>query len=184
MGRRCFRRVPARSGLRGFCTRPCRHAGCDGADGAAAVHASREESGRCTLNGALRSLDSSQGAGRFGFAGSDQQEQRGLQFPRVRFQQIRHRILEARCGHHPPGCARELRVPGWHDDRYGFTYGECRWIGHGGRGCGRCRRRGRDGRHAMGIEVPQTHRDQAHRSSVRLGLCKRRDPQSGRRVDR
>ena len=39
-------------------------------------------------------------------------ERRGLRVPAIGQREVRHRLLEARRGHHPPGRARELRRPG------------------------------------------------------------------------
>ena len=52
----------------------------------------------------------------------DQQEQRSLQFPRICFGQIRHRILETGRWNHTPSCFGELCFPGWDDDRYRFAH--------------------------------------------------------------
>jgi hypothetical protein len=41
-----------------------------------------------------------------------EREQGGLRLPRVGLEEVRHRLLEARRRHHPPGRARELRLPG------------------------------------------------------------------------
>ena len=48
---------------------------------------------------------------------------------------LRHRFLGAGRGHHPPGGARELRLPRWHDDRHRLAHAQRGRPGHV-RGCG------------------------------------------------
>ena len=64
--------------------------------------------------------------------------------------QVRHRLLEAGRGHHPPGRARELRLPRRHDDRHRQPHAQRRRPRHGRLRRGRRGRRGRDGGLARG----------------------------------
>ena len=61
---------------------------------------------------------------RRGHAARDHREQRGLRLPALGLEEVRHRLLEAGRGHHPPGRARELRVPGRPHDRRGFAHAQ------------------------------------------------------------
>jgi hypothetical protein len=47
----------------------------------------------------------------------------------VGLEQVRHRLLEARRGHHPPGGARELRLPRRHDDRHRLAHPNAGGLG-------------------------------------------------------
>ena len=57
--------------------------------------------------------------------------------------------------HHPPGGARELRLPRRHDDRHRLAHAQRRRPGHGRHRRGRRRRRRRHGGHALGAEAPK-----------------------------
>ena len=52
-----------------------------------------------------------------GHGARHQREPRGLRLPALGLEEVRHRLLEAGRGHHPPGGARELRLPGRPHDR-------------------------------------------------------------------
>ena len=45
-------------------------------------------------------------------------QRRGVRVPPRRVLRLRHRLLGAGLGDHPPGRARELRLPRWVDDRH------------------------------------------------------------------
>ena len=60
--------------------------------------------------------------------------------------QVRHRLLEAGLGHHPPGRAREVRLPRRDDDRHRQPHAQRRRPRHGRHRRRRRRRRRRDDR--------------------------------------
>ena len=67
---------------------------------------------------------------------------RGLRVPAHGVGEVRHRLLEARLGHHPPGRARAVRVPRRDDDRHRQPHAQRGRPRHG-RDRRRRRRRGR-----------------------------------------
>ena len=100
-------------------------------------------------------------------------QRRGLRLPRERVGQVRHRLLEARLGHHPPGRARAVRLPRRDDDRHRQPHPQRRRPGHGRHRRRRRRRRRRDGRLPVQRAVPQGHRRAPHRRAVGLELAPR-----------
>ena len=98
----------------------------------------------------------------------DRHQQGGLRLPALRVGQVRHRLLGPRLGHHPPGRARELRVPRRDDDRHRQPHAERRRSRHDRHRCRRRRRRRRDDRLPVQRPLAEGHRRQAHRHAQRL----------------
>ena len=84
-------------------------------------------------------------------------------------EEVRHRLLEAGRGHHPPGRPRELRLPGRPDDRRRLPHAERGRPRHARH---RRRRRGLrrgDGRAAVGgARIPKLDRRAPHRQALGL----------------
>ena len=78
--------------------------------------------------------------------GRARRERRGLRLPAHRVREVRHRLLAAGLGDHPPGRARELRVPRRDDDRHRQPHAERGRARHGRGRRGRRRRARRDDR--------------------------------------
>ena len=94
--------------------------------------------------------------------------------------QVRHRLLEAGQRHHPPGRARELRLPRRDDDRHRQPHPQRRRPRHGRHRRRRRRRRRRDDRLPVQRALAQAHRRAPHRQAQRLVGAQGRHPQ-GRR---
>ena len=107
-------------------------------------------------------------------------QQRGLRLPVERVGQVRHRLLEAGQRHHPPGRARELRLPRRDDDRHRQPHAQRRRPRHGGHRRGRRRRRRRDDRLPVQRALAEGHRRAPDRRAERLGVAQGRHPE-GRR---
>ena len=109
---------------------------------------------------------------------------RGVRLPSLGQRQVRHRLLGARQRHHPPGRARELRVPRRDDDRHGQPHPQRRRPGHGRDR----RRRGRRGRRHDRIPVQRPlaegDRRASQRGAERLVEPEGRHPRGGPRADR
>ncbi len=105
-------------------------------------------------------------------------------FLRTAAAQVRHRLLEARLRHHPPGRAGELRLPRRPDDRHRQPHAQRRRPRHGRHRRGRRRRRRRDGRHAVGGQAPEADRREADRRAERLDRAQGRHPEGLRDPDR
>ena len=98
------------------------------------------------------------------------------EFLRTRVGEVRHRLLEAGQRDHPPGRARELRVPGRDDDRHRLAHAERGRARHD-RDRRRRRRRGRrDGGLAVQHARAEAHRRAAHRRALGLGGAEGRHP--------
>ena len=138
-------RADARRRLRRLPARPRRDAGRDRADGVAAVHAREAADGRGADHGALRPPDPGARRRRRRHAGRARHEPRGLRVPAHGVVEVRHRLLEAGQRDHPPGRARELRVPGRDDDRHRLAHAERGRPRHDRDRCRRRRRGRRDG---------------------------------------
>ena len=111
-------------------------------------------------------------------------ERRGLRLPRVRVGAVRHRLLEAGLGDHPPGRARELRLPRRDDDRHRQPHAQRRRPRHGR---DRRRRRGRGRRHdrlPVQRALAEAHRRAPHRRALRLVVAEGRDPEGRRGAHR
>ena len=93
---------------------------------------------------------------------------------------LRHRLLGPRRRHHPPGGAREVRLPGRHDDRHRLAHAERRRPRHVRLRRGRRRRRGRDGGLPVGGALPEARGRAPHRRALGLGRAEGRDPQGVR----
>ena len=90
-------------------------------------------------------------------------QRRGLRLPARRERQVRRRLLGARIGHHPPGRARELRLPRRHDARHRQPHAQ-RWrSGNDRRRCRRGRRSRRHDRLLVERAVAQGNRRTPHR---------------------
>ena len=100
-------------------------------------------------------------------------ELRGVRVPADGEREVRHRVLEAGLGHHPPGRPRELRVPRRHDDRHRQPHAERRGPRDDRDRRRWCRCGRRDGRLAVQHAGPEAHRRQAHRASSRAGPRRR-----------
>ena len=107
-------------------------------------------------------------------------QQRGLRLPRVGVGQVRHRLLEAGQRHHPPGRARELRLPRRDDDRHRQPHAQRRRPRHGRHRRRRRRRRRRHDRLPVQRALAQAHRRPPHRRARRLVVAEGRHPE-GRR---
>ena len=110
-------------------SRPRRVSGRARADRAVAVHADPARQGRGPGHDPLRPPDPGAGRGRGGSARVAGGKQGGLRLPALGGGEIRHRLLEARRRHHPPGGARELRLPRPHDDRHRLAHPQRRRPG-------------------------------------------------------
>ena len=122
------RRARPRRRLRRLPPRPRRDAGRDRADGAAAVHAGRPAHRRGAEHRALRPPDPGARRRRRRHAHRARRELRGVRVPAVGEREVRHRVLEAGLRDHPPGRARELRVPRRDDDRHRQPHAERGWA--------------------------------------------------------
>ncbi|KAI6240033.1 Aconitate hydratase, mitochondrial [Aphelenchoides fujianensis] len=158
-------------------SRPRRHAGRHRPDGHAAVHVVRPAAGRRPLDHPLRPLDRGASGQQGGHRAGQEHQRRGVRLPRLRRQQVRRGLLEAGQRHHPPDRARELRLPRPPAHRHRLAHPERRRPGRHLRGRRRSGRRRRDGQHAVGAQVPEGHRRQAHRRALRLDLEQGRHPQ-------
>ncbi len=111
-------------------------------------------------------------------------ERRGLRLPPHRVGSLRHRLLEAGLGDHPPGRARELRLPRRDDDRHRQP--------HAQRGRPRDdrdrRRRCRCGRRDDGLPVQravaEAHRRAPHGRALGMVVAEGRDPEGRRGAHR
>ncbi len=146
-----------------------------GADGAAAVHAGGQAAGGGAVDGALRSPHPGADGRRRGHAARDHREQRGLRLPALGLEEVRHRLLEAGRGHHPPGGARELRVPGRPHDRHGLAYAQCGRPRHDRHRRGRGRLRRGHGRARLGGARPEADRRAPDRQALGVDLGQGRD---------
>ena len=120
------RRAGARAGrvLPGAPPRPRGHAGRHRADGHPPVHLERARRDGGAHHRPLRPPDPGlpgRGRGHGDRAGN---QPRGLRLPSQRERALRHRLLGAGRGHHPPGGAREVRLSRRHDDRNRFPHAE------------------------------------------------------------
>ena len=99
-------------------------------------------------------------------------QRRGLRVPAQRVGALRHRLLGAGRRHHPPGGAREVRVPGRHDDRHRLAHAERRRPRH----VRLRRRRRRRGRRDGGLPVGGAAAEAGRRTPDRqpVGLDARR----------
>ena len=91
----------------------------------------------------------------------------GLRLPAHGLGQVRHRLLEAGLGHHPPGRARAVRLPRRDDDRHRQPHAQRRRPRHGRHRRGR-RRRGRrdDRRHRSACAGPSSSASTSPASST------------------
>ena len=112
--------------------RPRGDAGRHRPDGAPPVHAGRQGAGGGALDDALRPPDPRAVRRLRGHEARRHREQRGLRLPPLGLAEVRHRLLEAGLGDHPPGRAGELRVPGRPDDRRRLPHAERRRPRHAG----------------------------------------------------
>ena len=85
--------------------------------------------------------------------------------------------------YHPPDHSGELRLPGRPPHRHRLAHTQRRRPGRPLHRRGWRRRRGRHGRPALGAQVPQGHRCQAHRGAERLDVAKGCHPQVGGHLD-
>ena len=92
----------------------------------------------------------------------------GLRLPALGVGEVRHRLLGPRQRDHPPGRARELRLPRRDDDRHRLAHAERRRPRHGRHRRRRRRRRRRDDRLPVQRPLAEGHRRQAHRHAVGL----------------
>ena len=167
------RRPRPRRELHRLRPRPRRHAGRHRADGAAAVHDRRPRRGRGAVHRPLRPPHPGQGRRRHRPQVRPRHQQRGLRVPAHGLGPLRHRVLEAGLGDHPPGRARELRLPRRDDDRHRQPHAERRRARHGRHRRGRRRRRRRDDRLPVQRAVAQAHRRPPHRRAVGLVVARR-----------
>ena len=162
--RRQLRRLPSRS--RG-------DAGRHGADGAAAVHDRRAGRGGRPVDRALRPPHPGQGRGAHRPRRGDRHQRGGLRLPPLGVGEVRHRLLGPGERDHPPGRARELRLPRRDDDRHRLAHAERRRPRHGRHRGRRRRRRRRDDRLPVQRALAQGDRRAAHRHRCRAGRARR-----------
>ena len=112
---------------------------------------------------------------RRGHAARGHREQRGLRLPALGLEEVRHRLLEAGRRHHPPGGARELRVPGRPHDRRRLAHAQRGRPRHGRHRRGRRRLRRGHGRARLGGARPEADRRAPHGQALRLDLGQGRD---------
>ena len=165
-------------------SRPRGHAGRHGPDGPAAVHDRRPAHGGRARHRALRPPDPGPRGRQGRPAGRAGDQPRGVRLPRVGVGQLRRRLLEAGVGHHPPGRARAVRLPGRDDDRHRQPHPQRRRAGHGGHRRGRRRRRRRDDRLPVQRALAQAHRRPPDRRAQRLVGPQGHHPEGGRGPDR
>ena len=111
-------------------------------------------------------------------------ELRGLRVPAHGVGEVRHRLLEAGLGDHPPGRARAVRVPRRDDDRHRQPHAERGRARHGRDRRRWCRRRRRDGGLAVQHAGPEGDRRAPPRLAVGLGGGEGRHPQGRRHPHR
>ena len=111
-------------------------------------------------------------------------ERRGLRLPAQRLGALRHRLLGAGRRHHPPGGARELRLPRRHDDRHRLAHAERRRPRHVRLRRRRRRRGRRDGGLPLGGAAAEAHRRAPDRQALGLDRAEGRDPEGVRAPDR
>ena len=168
----------ARLELRRLPSRPCRHAGRHGPDGAAAVHDRRPARGRRSVHRSLRSPHPGQGRRQHRPRRRHRHQPGGLRLPPFGLGEVRHRVLGAGQRDHPPGRPRELRLPRRDDDRHRFAHAQRRRPRHGGdrRRRRRCRRR--HDRLPVQRPLAEGHRGAADRVAVGLVEPEGRHPRS------
>ena len=160
--------------------RPRRDAGRDRADGGPSVHLVGPADDGSADDDPLRPPDRRGQRRHRGPRHGEEGERGGLRLPLVVRGQVRDGLLEARCGHHPPDRARELRLPRRPHDRHRLAYAQCGRPRHGGDRRRRSRRCGRDGGDPVGAQGADGHRCQAHGEPQLVDDAQGRHPQGGR----
>ncbi len=163
---------------------PGRHAGRDRPDGPAAVHDRRAGPGGGPLDGPLRPPHPGPRGRQGRPPGRARDQPRGLRLPRIGLGPLRHRLLEARLGHHPPGRARAVRLPRRDDDRHRQPHTQRRGPRHGGDRGRRRRRRRRDDQLPVQRALAEAHRRAPHRRAQRLVRAEGHHLEGGRDPDR
>ena len=97
----------------------------------------------------------------------------GLRLPALGVGEVRHRLLGPGQRDHPPGRARELRLPRRDDDRHRLPHAQRRRARHGRHRRRRRRRRRRDDRVPVQRPLAEGHRRPADRRAVAAGRARR-----------
>ncbi len=160
--------------------RPGRHAGRHRPDGAAPVHDRRPRRGRGARRPSTATTSSRPGSTPRSTCWPRSRATTRSTTSSSRSRPVRHRLLEAGLGDHPPGRARAVRLPRRDDDRHRQPHAQRRRPRHGRHRRRRRRRRRRHDRLPVQRALAQAHRRPPDRRAQRLVGLQGRHPE-GRR---